>query len=267
MDTPVELRDKPNEHGCSIHGDACLYIGMYAHMDPSYVPHILACQDENGRIWRNPEEAKNQESPYDHGTSRDMLSGFLLGCVDQPEAVAKLGRYLKKHRRLSPSGDGRTNPRLTGWAKIGMVLKKHKYPILKNLGFRGWLYYKISSPFMQLVNLIEALTVWKGYQLHLVMVAVLFQRALGIKDTYITKLLIKVLDERSPHNHLVSFIKGDLAAMKFELPHDWNRHRDIRNVYKDSWIYADFSHVDSRRMISFASVKFLEMMIKRLESK
>lgn len=267
MDTPAELRDKPTEHGHSILGDACLYIGMYAHMDKSYVPHILACQDENGRIWRNPEEAKNQKSKYSHGTSRDMLGGFLLGCVDQPEAVAKLARYLKKNRVLSPNGDGRTNPRIAGWANIGRVLKKHNYPILKNLGFRGWLCYVLATPLMPLVNLIESLTAWKGYQLHLVMVAVLFQRALGVKDGFLTRLTLKVLDERSPNNHLVSFLKDDIEPMKFERPHDWNRYHDSKNVYKDAWVYASFSHFIARRMISLASVKFLDMMIAKLEKK
>jgi hypothetical protein len=160
-----------------LYGDATLYIGMMADVAGiEWIEALNRCVDKDGRLWRNEEEAQASYSPYSHGTSRDMLAGFLLGSMSDPktDTLEKVAKYIARTGKIAPTGDSRTHVRPGTWLDIGDALYASGVNVKKTIGLKGWLWWKLLSPFKGLENLISVATAWSGYQLHLVLVSMIF---------------------------------------------------------------------------------------------
>lgn len=251
------------ELGKELYGDACLYLGMMASVDPRYTDTAMACVDSSGKLWRNPEEAELGKSKYEHGTSRDMLAGFLLACVSAKD-VSKFKlfcSYVKKHKRLG-AGDLRTQIRPGNWSDIGLVLKKHRLGVLEHLGWWGFLCYLALAWFKPIEDLLSLLTpkaFMSDYQVHLVMVSMMFRAHLGKDKGLLWRLTVRTLDYCMPHNAVVKYLKKDYKWLSSEVPHMFNRA--MFNAYDPiTWPWAKSDFVLARMHMNEFSAKFAESL-------
>lgn len=247
-------------------GDAALYLGMFAATgSKSAWLELVACLDKDGRLWRNSDEAFQGCSPYGHGTSRDMLAGFILGChgpfAGSLATLQTCTAYLCRHNgKLSPTGDGRTQLRPGSWADLGDALEYlGSKSVRKDLGFKGWLYWKLLRRFKKLENLLSALTAWSDYQLHLVLVSMLTIRKQGKEGGWLWDKTLKVIDQRLPQNAIVRFLQGNTKWLKAELPHMWNRAAQSKEPYVWPWAFG--SHPIAAYHMPAIAVHYMEALL------
>jgi len=241
-------------------GDATLYLGLLADVDTQFERQLEDCVDRNGRLWRNPKEAEEHSSPYSHGTSRDMLAGFLLGSLELSTTTElhAVCNYIRQNRKLAPTGDNRTTIMPGTWADLGDALHAKGLPVSHILGLWGYLCWFFLSPLKGLENYLSALTVWKGYQLHLILVSMLFQRRCGKRKGLFWNATLKVLDNRLPQNPIVKYLQGNLEWLEFELPHMWNRANSSSAPYV--WPWAHMDHVMAAHHMPKAAVYYMEKL-------
>ena len=214
------------EMGEYLWGDGTLYIGLMAAFEgEEYVYHLSGCQGADGKLWRNPEEARAATTSYKHGVSRDMLAGFLLGTFGPakfPGAVAHLCNYVRRVGRLSTNPDSRSDLRIGGWVALANACKHHHLSVWKNLGWRGVLAYSLFGWTEGLVDLLSSCTPQRGYQRHLVLVSLLTrkkQQRVSLFDRW----TLSIVDYCLPNNPIVWYLQGDLERMEEEYPHHVNR--------------------------------------------
>lgn len=246
-------------------GDAALYGYMLRKLgSPKF--EDWDCIDGTGRLWRNPEEQRENESPYAHGTSRDMMLGSLLGASRAD--LYLLQKYLGKNNgRLSPSGDGRTVVTASGFWQL-----YKRTGVLKGLTPKQRLLVLLGGLAPRLVLLVEMLTAWKGYQFHLTLVTFWLYRNLGVTKTnsWFDNLFLRVAEERSKGNHLVAYLRGtqdDLDYLKGEAMHARNQANYEYNVWKDAWNAAYFEQWVADRMTSHLYADFVQALATDLENK
>ena len=247
----------------ALFGDACLYMGMLANLTMD-TREVDACQDTDGRLWRNPEECAEGSSPYAHGTSRDMMLGFVLGTGAYN--AWKLANYLKRNGgRLSPGGDGRTLVTASGYWQLGK-----KCGTLKGWSLKMRLLYLLGGLAPRLILLIEMLTAWKGYQYHLTLVTWWLYLDLGVikRGGRWHRLLTTIALERSGGNHLALYLSGTsehLEQLKKDLQHVENRYKDSKNHFKDGWDAAFFQQWLAHRHTSALYVEFAKELGKKVK--
>jgi hypothetical protein len=209
------------KQGDGLWGDALLYYGLMSAVDSTYGVRIQACQDVSGRIWRN-EYYADRQIDYMNSCSRDMLSGFLLGCT--PLQAQILYRYLKHHNWLlcPKASDNRNKAGLMGRLEVWAKAYDKK-----------WVYHIVAF-----ISLFEALGAWKGYQLHLVMIALLRCKQAGVMNWFYRQTL-KICDTRSKGNAVVAFLKRDVWALgMIELKLE--SHKADGQEFSDVWPFASF---------------------------
>lgn len=260
----MNLRER---FGQAFWGDAALYIGMFRRIGaPEF--QSISCVDEEGRLWRNPEEVANRASVWGHGTSRDMLLGTVLGADE--EDLRRLAGYLKRNGgRLSPGGDGRTIVTAAAYYQLGRRLGGF-WKLGREYSLKMRMLYMLGGLMPNFIVLVEMLTAWKDYQLHLALVSLWLHREAGIikKGSWLYRLCLLVAEERSGGNHLVAYLRGtakDLAYLEEDRTHARNRAADPRNVWKDSWDAAAFGQWRAHRQTSLIYADFVEHLYRRLK--
>lgn len=252
----------------SIWGDACLYMGMFQVLRDELLPEergndgVYLCQSQvDGSLWRNPSEALAMSSKWAHGTSNDMLTGFTLGATK--EGAIALAKYLSKHRnRLSEGGDSRTFVRPSGLYHMKLVMGSWG-TAFRAFSFPLFLFAVLGSFAPPLMLLIQILTAWKGYQLHLCICTWMFYLKYGIvkEGGWWHKLCAKLLNERSKRNLFVWFLENSeesRAAFYKQYPHVWNTH--YKSPYQDAWNAAWFSQNMADRNTSAIYARFVDFM-------
>lgn len=242
-------------------GDAALYGYMFRRLGSAEFVD-WDCIDGKGRLWRNPEELREGKSPYKHGTSRDMMLGALLGA--STEDLYLLQQYLGKYNgRLSPDGDMRTLVTASGFWQLtrrtgtlkGLTLKQRGLVLLGGLAPR-------------LTLLVELLTAWKGYQMHLCLITFWLYLDMGIvkRGGWFFERFLQVAEERSPNNHLVAFLwdtEADRRYLKEEVVHARNRALATTNHWRDGWDAAEFEQWKAHRTSSHLYANFVKALAGR----
>lgn len=241
-------------------GDAALYgymLRKLGHLDFGY----WNCIDSQGRLWRNPDELEKQVSPYWHGTSRDMMLGALLGASDGD--LWRLQQYLGKHNgRLSPDGDNRTVVTASGFWQL-----TRRTGVLNGLTRKQRLFVLLGGLAPRFTLMVELLTAWKGYQMHLCLVTFWLYLDLGIvkRGSWFFKRFLQVAEERSPYNHLVAYLRDTAVDRHFlqeEAVHTRNRAIASTNCWRDGWDAAEFEQWKAHRATSYLYAMFVKALSK-----
>lgn len=197
-----------------VHGDSTLYAGMFSHIgDCKAGLYVSECIDKDGRVWRNPEAAKAQID-YPDSSSRDMFLGAMLGgsVVDH---IDMLGYVIKTGGLISPSStDGRNKLGVLGMAQLISCIPTFKL----KLTFAGWhiVWYLLLNWLRGPLALIEAITVYKHYQLNLVYATLMLNRQHGV-GKYWEKFTLRFLESiRGKEDAVLYYLKGDLPKLKEE---------------------------------------------------
>lgn len=253
--------------------DACLYYGIMAEADPSYLDYIIHCQASDGRVCRNPEDAYLHE-PYVNASSRDMMIGFHLAIASCPDYYAFTKYellfnhvdYLRTHNwKLCPEAtDNRNRVGGIGMAQVESLLSQAGSTIVQRIramGLKAFIISRIFKPLMKPTMVLEALTAWDGFQINLIMAALLMYRHLDGKDSIWAKWAIKIMKMRYSSNHpcgMLSYIEGDLKALK-KVESNVSENGDI-------WPPSQFSQwlVQDRSMPLYKI--YLKTCIDKLES-
>lgn len=214
-------------------GDSALYAGMLVAVgDEEQVPYLnFGCVGIDGKLWRNP-EAKDRGIDYENACSRDMFMGALLGC--RRGVLLDIAKYLRDHdgKLCEKSSDNRNQIGWLGWARLGEALTAHAWGsrVLRNfMGWKNWLKYKVTSPFLGLFTFIEALTVYKGYQLNLVYCAVMLHVIARRHRWWHSKILWVLKDVRQVDDLVFHYIDGNANKIKSEVLHMKNRRAKAVN--------------------------------------
>lgn len=205
-----------------VHGDSTLYAGMFSHVgDQEASGYVSDCIDDGGRVWRNPEAARAQKD-YVNSSSRDMFLGAMLGgsVIDH---IKMLGYVTGTGGLISPeSSDGRNKLGILGFAQLIACI-----PTLKlKMHFAGWriVWYFLLNWLRGPLALIEALTVYKHYQLNLVYATLMLNRQHGVGklwEPYVLKVLETI---RGKEDAVLYYLKDDLEKLEEEA----NRSRASR---------------------------------------
>lgn len=191
------------------HGDSTLYAGLHTWADtPGARGYLEGCVGWDDRVWRNPKSAFNQKDTHSATpTSRDMWLGALVGSsrtLRCPLYWRVLG-YLADHDgKLCPDEEipeghraGKRNQiGALGWAYMYLGAKNQRR--LTNYCERvGWKRYLLSwslQPFLGLIDFLSSLTVYRHYQLNLIMTSILFQKSCNYESRF-HALTLRVLKE------------------------------------------------------------------------
>lgn len=244
-------------------GDAALYGYMFRRLGSAEFEE-WDCIDVEGRLWRNPEELREGQSPYTHGTSRDMMLGALLGASSKD--LYGLQQYLGKHNgRLSPDGDNRTVVTASGFWQL-----TRRTGTLKGLTLKQRLLVLLGGLVPRFTLMVELLTAWKGYQMHLCLVTFWLYLDLGVvkRGSWFFKRFLQVAEERSSNNHLVAFLwntEADRRFLREEAVHARNRALAPTNHWQDGWDAAEFEQWKAHRVSSVLYSNFVEALSKKVE--
>lgn len=252
-----------------LYGDACLYYGLRAFVNPEFVDLTLSCVGEDGKLWRNPTEAKSGFSKYAHGTSRDMLAGALLAFLKSKDTtkLELFCSYVKKHKSLG-EGDLRTQLRPGNWSDIARVLDQHGLSVRKHIGLWGLFCYKAFGwlkPFEDLATLMTPVSVIKGYQLHLVLASMFLRKGTGGEYGWLWSKSLKLLDYCLPNNAMVKYLMKDSAWLEFELPHMYNRANHV-STEPIVWPWAETNFELARVHLDTFAVDFMADMLQDLNA-
>lgn len=214
-------------------GDSALFAGMLAitgqRTEISYVDY--GCVDLNGRIWRNS-EARSKGEDYINSSSRDMFMGVLMGA--SRGVLRDVAEYLRNNKgKLCPTAsDNRNKIGWLGWARLGEALKVAGFSLSdrrESMGWNGYLKYQVARHFLGFTTFMEALTVFKGYQINLVYCALLLHAA-NRKHKFWFKPTLWVLREvRNLDDLVLAYLHGNAAKIKAEVLHMRNRRAKVIN--------------------------------------
>jgi len=206
-----------------VHGDSTLYAGMFSHVgDYEASLYVSQCIDRDGRVWRNPEAAIAQKD-YPNSSSRDMFLGAMLGgsTIDH---ILMLRYVVKTGGLITPSStDGRNKLGVLGFAQLIACI-----PTLKlKMHFAGWriIWYFLLNWLRGPLALIEALTVYKHYQLNLVYATLMLNRQHGVGKLWEKHVLKAFETIRGMEDAVLYYLKGDLQKLQEEA----NRSKAARN--------------------------------------
>lgn len=228
-------------YGDGLHGDALLYYGLMTEVDPKQYQKIVSfCQDDSGRIWRNITSTDRGKN-YVNACSRDMMAGFLLGA--KREQVEALRAYLRKNKWLlcPTASDNRNRVGLLGRLEIEARVR----------GWR-WPFYII-----QAFAVLEIATAWKGYQMHLGLVALLRCRRQGLAGP-LYKWGTFIAELRSSGNFLVAYMTKDTESLRRARMGLIDRGPC---GYKDVWPAATFEPWRANRMAHPLALEFVNKAI------
>lgn len=214
-------------------GDSALYAGMLVAVgdtaQQAYLDH--GCIDTKGKLWRNS-ETRDRGVDYPDACSRDMFMGALLGAGRG--SLLDLAAYLRDHdgKLCAESSDNRNQVGWLGWARLGEALRARQWgsKVLRHwMGWRGYTKYQVARHFLGLFTFIEALTVYKGYQLNLVYCAVMLHLMAKKHRFWHKKILWVLRDLRQVDDLVFSYIDGDATRVKSEVLHMRNRRAKALN--------------------------------------
>ena len=219
-----------------VHGDSTLYAGMFSHVgDEEAGQYVSDCVDPDGRVWRNPEAAREQRDHPD-SSSRDMFLGAMLGgsVIDH---INMLKYVTKTGGLITPSStDGRNKLGILGFAQLIACI-----PTLKlKLTFAGWriIWYLLLNWLRGPLALIEAITVYKHYQLNLVYATLMLNRQHGVGKRW-EKFTLNFLEAiRGKEDAVLYYLKGDLPKLEEEVGRSQGaRNNAIRDTPAWNWYF------------------------------
>lgn len=233
-------------------GDDALFLGLMAAVEPSYQPLLDQCLGfDDYYLYRNPVFAKEQKQYY-NCSSRDMLAGLLF-LNNKKVLQAFVDATRKRGGKLAEEGDDRIHMRLSGWGQFHMMGIK--------CGWRGLL----GSLFVRPISVIEAATAWKGYQVHLVLVKLLWLKLVVKKWGWWERMTCKILKERIPHDAFLACLLGDYDKAKEELASISNT-REFNIAYKERhWVFGHGPRHIHYYCASVFCALFISSLIKRLK--
>jgi len=197
--------------------DSTLYAGMLAALGDKDAYEYLSSCVSAGKVFRNPEAADIGEN-YPNCSSRDMLMGVLVGGANTLAVI----QYLSKTKgKLFPdefASDNRNRIGVIGWGQLYATINKKSFlDTLSTLNVLGAKKYLGHMLFGRLllgpVLTLEALTVYKPYQLNLVYCALMTYRRLGICSFW-DKMTMKVLkDIRLKDDGVFHYLDGNVKKV------------------------------------------------------
>jgi len=182
----------------SVEHDSTLYAGMLAYLGDTEAEDYLHSCVTKGKIYRTPEAAE-RDANYTNCSSRDMFMGVLLGA--NFGTILSVINYLGQNKgRLFPdvfATDNRNKVGVIGWGQLWVALGVlpffDKLSLVKEIGAIKYIgHMLLGRLLLGLVLVIEALTVYKPYQINLVYCALMFYRKHGVFGFW-DKLTMKVL--------------------------------------------------------------------------
>ena len=209
-----------------VYGDSTLYAGMMVAVGGRQwvKEYVNRCVGNNGQVWRNPEATRRREN-YKDSSSRDMFMGVLLGCDTYAHVAA--AEYLRDNKGLlcPLASDNRNKVGIMGLAQLYAVLKPRlkEASIYKTMGWKHYLLARLAKPLLGPIALVEAATVYKGYQVNLVYCALMLYKRLGIAPWWVKQTIRFLRNVREMPDLVCCYLNGETEHVASEAPHMWNR--------------------------------------------